>query len=102
MCGFAMKHFVPGTYAVLFFALIAAATAEIAAAQQPAGISRVFGELTGSRAAVFDTSKDSCELIDIPDAPARAFRDYQGTVHLVSSHYGMRASLGPTLETVKH
>lgn len=97
-----MKHFVPGTYAVLFFALIAAATAEIAAAQQPAGISRVFGELTGSRAAVFDTSKDSCELIDIPDAPARAFRDYQGTVHLVSSHYVMRASLGPTLETVKH
>jgi hypothetical protein len=60
------------------------------------------GALEGSRVAVFDTSKDSCELIDIPDAPARAFLDYQGTVHLVSSHYIMRASLGPTLATVKH
>ena len=27
--------------------------------------------------AVFDTAKDSCELIDIPDESARAFRDYQ-------------------------
>jgi hypothetical protein len=58
--------------------------------------------LDGARVAVFDTAKDSCELIDIPDAQARAFRDYQGTVHLVASHYVMRASLGPTLETVKH
>ena len=38
--------------------------------------------LEGSRVAVFDTKRDSCELIDIPDAPARAFVDYQGTVHL--------------------
>jgi hypothetical protein len=60
------------------------------------------GALEGSRVAVFDTKKDSCELIDIPDAPARAFVDYQGTVHLVSSYYVMRASLGPTLESVKH
>ncbi len=58
--------------------------------------------LDGPRSAVFDTAKDSCELIDIPDAPARAFRDYKGTVHLVASHYIMRASLGPTLDTVKH
>jgi len=58
--------------------------------------------LDGARVAVFDTAKDSCELIDIPDAQARAFRDYKGTVHLVASHYVMRASLGPTLESVKH
>jgi hypothetical protein len=69
------------------------------AAGQPSILS---GALEGSRVAVFDTSKDSCELIDIPDAPARAFRDYQGTVHLVASHYIMRQSLGPTLATVKH
>src|SRR5271157_557338 len=48
------------------------------------------GVFEGSRVAVFDTKKVSCELIDIPDAPARAFVDYQGTVHLVSSHYVMR------------
>lgn len=58
--------------------------------------------LEGAPVAVFDTAKDSCELIDIPDAPARAFRDYQGTVHLVASHWVMRASLGPALESVKH
>jgi hypothetical protein len=55
-----------------------------------------------ARVAAFDTRKDSCELIDIPDAIARAFRDYKGTVHLVSSHYITRESLGPTLESAKH
>ena len=58
--------------------------------------------LDGPRVAVFDTARDSCEQIDIPDAQARAFRDDKGTVHLVASHYVMRASLGPTLESVKH
>ena len=58
--------------------------------------------LEGSRVAVFDTKRDSCELIDIPDAPARAFRDDKGMVHMVSSHYRMRQSVGPTLATVKH
>ena len=94
-----MKHFFQFACGILAFAFIAASH-QTAAAQQPSGISKV--HLIGPRVAVFDTAKDSCELIDIPDAPARAFRDYQGTVHLVSSHYVMRASVGPTLETVKH
>jgi hypothetical protein len=58
--------------------------------------------LDGPAVAAFDTRKDSCEQIDIPDAPARAFRDYKGTVHLIASHYVTRAGLGNTLETVKH
>jgi hypothetical protein len=58
--------------------------------------------LDGPRVAVFDTAKDSCEQIDIPDAMARAFRDYKGVVHLVASHYVMRAALGPSLESAKH
>lgn len=95
-----MKHSFHFAYGILAFALIAALNQTAAA--QPSGIGQVRGKLTGSRVAVFDTATDSCELIDIPDAPARAFVDYQGTVHLVSSHYVMRASLGPTLETVKH
>jgi len=53
--------------------------------------------LDGSTVAVFDTGKDSCEQIDIPDAAARAFRDDKGTVHLIASHYVTRAGLGPTL-----
>jgi len=35
--------------------------------------------LDGARAAAFDTQKESCEQIDIPDAAARAFKDYKGT-----------------------
>ncbi len=58
--------------------------------------------LDGAPVAAFDTRKDSCEQIDIPDAGARAFRDNKGTVHLIASHYVTRAGLGPTLETVKH
>jgi hypothetical protein len=58
--------------------------------------------LEGPRVAAFDTSKESCEQIDIPDAAARAFRDYKGTVHLIASHYVTRAGLGPSLEAAKH
>ena len=60
------------------------------------------GFLDGLPVAAFDTKKDSCEQIDVPDAAARAFRDYKGTIHLVASHYVTRSGLGPTLETVKH
>jgi hypothetical protein len=58
--------------------------------------------LEGPAVAAFDTKKDSCEQIDIPDAAARAFRDAKGTIHLIASHYVTRAGLGKTLETVKH
>jgi hypothetical protein len=58
--------------------------------------------LDGPRVAAFDTSKESCEQIDIPDAAARAFKDFKGTVHLIASHYVTRAGLGPTLESAKH
>lgn len=58
--------------------------------------------LEGPAVAAFDTRKDSCEQIDIPDDAARAFRDYKGTIHLISSHYITRAALGTTLEGAKH
>jgi len=58
--------------------------------------------LVGSPVATFDTDKDACEQIDIPDAAARAFRDSSGTIHLIASHYLTRAAVGPTLETVRH
>jgi hypothetical protein len=56
----------------------------------------------GPPVAVFDTRKDSCELTDIPDDAARAFRDDKGITHLIASHSVTRAGLGPTLETAKH
>jgi len=86
-------------YVLVFFTLLAATAAPTAAAQQAPVLSGV--ELVGSRAVVFNT-KNQCELIDIPDAPTRAFRDYKGTVHLISSGSVLWQNLGPTLETVKH
>lgn len=58
--------------------------------------------LDGPAVSAFDTGKESCEQIDIPDAPARAFRDFKGTVHLIASHSVTRADIGPTLESAKH
>jgi hypothetical protein len=58
--------------------------------------------LDGPPVAAFDTGRDSCELIDIADAAARAFRDNKGTTHLIASHYVTRAGLGLTLGTAKH
>jgi len=91
------SHFLNGLFFFLVLFLLAAAGDRAAA--QPLQLTGA--ELVGSRAVVFN-SKNQCELIDIPDAPARAFVDSQGTVHLVSSHYKMRESVGPTLESVKH
>ena len=88
------------------YVLVTASAAQSYSATSPERISSdtrsVNGVLEGHRVVVFNTAKDSCELIDIPDAMARAFRDYKGTVHLVASHYKMRQNLGPTLEKTKH
>ncbi|MFQ5651666.1 MAG: FlgD immunoglobulin-like domain containing protein [bacterium] len=44
-------------------------------------------EILGAEEIIFDWSADSCEQIDIPDAPARAFRDADGKIQLLSTHY---------------
>jgi hypothetical protein len=62
----------------------------------------VTGKLDGPRTAVFETPKQSCNSNDIPDAMARAFRDYKGMVHLVAASSELFQNIGPTLETAKH
>jgi hypothetical protein len=54
-------------------------------------------EVTGPEQVVFDWSQDACEPADIPDTPARAFRDVQGRVQLIASHYINRRMTGPDL-----
>ncbi len=49
---------------------------------------------------VFDWSADRCATDDIPDLPARAFRDSGGKVQLISSHIQTRRMIGPTLDTL--
>jgi hypothetical protein len=70
--------------------------------QPAAKIPTVKGVLDDSRTAVFETPDQSCKPNDIPDAMARAFRDYTGTVHLVAASSELFQSLGPTLDSVQH
>jgi hypothetical protein len=48
------------------------------------------------------TSTGSCDDFDLPDAPARAWRDGQGVVHLAASWATSRFGHGPSLGSVKH
>lgn len=54
----------------------------------------------GDAETVFEWRTQRCDDQDIPDAPARAFRDGGGTVHLFASHFVNRALTGRTLEEV--
>ncbi len=56
----------------------------------------------GAPQAVFTYATDKCERVDIPDQPARAYRDAYGNVNLIASHYIARRAIGRTLDTVTH
>jgi hypothetical protein len=58
--------------------------------------------LLGPEETVFDYTEDACSRTDVPDAAARAFRDADGQVHLIASHYVTRGMVGPDLDTVRH
>jgi len=59
-------------------------------------------EIVGPEQTVFDWSRDACEARDIPDAPARAFRDAAGRVQVIASHYVSRRLVGPDFDHLKH
>ncbi|MBV8358727.1 MAG: hypothetical protein JO189_12425, partial [Deltaproteobacteria bacterium] len=58
-------------------------------AAAPEAMPSVTGVVVGPKELVFDT-RNGCEEIDIPDEPARAFRDYNGVVHLIATHFVAR------------
>jgi hypothetical protein len=58
--------------------------------------------VTGPEETVFDWSRDACEPEDIPDSPARAFRDAAGDVNLIATHFVNRRSVGRSLDRVRH
>jgi hypothetical protein len=83
--------------------LIAAAVAQSTPEEDQAVTTpTVKAALDGQRSVVFETPKESCDPNDVPDAMARAFRDYTGTVHLISASTDLFQSRGPTLDTVEH
>jgi hemolysin type calcium-binding protein len=51
---------------------------------------------------VSDWTSDRCEALDIPDLPARAFRDVAGRVQLISAHFVNRRFVGPDLDHLAH
>jgi hypothetical protein len=55
---------------------------------------------TGEMELVFDWSKDRCDDYDIPDLPARAFRDADGNVQVLSTHLDNRRFIGPNLNEI--
>jgi hypothetical protein len=59
-------------------------------------------DIVGNEQTVFSWRRDACEPRDIPDMPARAYRDAAGNVHLIASHYVSRDMTGPDLNHVKH
>ncbi len=56
----------------------------------------------GDEERVFDYSTDACDRLDVPDTPARAFRDASGTVNLFASHRVTRRDTGPELDALTH
>ena len=57
--------------------------------------------LVGAPSTIFSAKKDACDGVDVPDAPARAFRDAGGAVALYGLHYRNRALRGPDLDHLK-
>lgn len=74
--------------------LVLALAATPAAADAP--------RVTGPAERVFDWSSDRCATWDIPDTPARAWRDATGDVHLVAGSEESRADRGPGLDALAH
>lgn len=54
--------------------------------------------VTGPERTVFAATRDACDGADVPDAPARAFRDAAGAVAVFGLHYRNRALRGPDLD----
>jgi hypothetical protein len=84
---------------MMMLAILVLASCGPAMAQNPAVVA---GRAEPAGVVMFDGQRDACEEGDFPDAPARAFRDAAGTVHLLATHVRNRQMLGPTLQQVTH
>ncbi len=82
-------------------ALLGVLLAPAAAAEPSAPVLHLRADATAEER-VFDWERDRCERWDIPDAPARAFRDADGEVHLIAGNHRNRRASGPTLDAVDH
>lgn len=58
--------------------------------------------VAGPPTPLFEYPEQKCDSIDLPDAPARAFRDAAGTIHLFSSSHINRQLLGSSFIKLRH
>jgi hypothetical protein len=88
------------------FLLITGLAVAILAANAGSGHGYTFGQgvtQTAPEQTVFDHSADACrEDADIPDLPARAFRDASGMTQLLATHYRARRWVGYDLNGIQH
>ena len=66
-------------------------TLAVLAASAAAGEPAISVRISPEQSVVFRWASDRCGDDDIPDAPARAFRDADGVIHLLAPHYDNRA-----------
>lgn len=57
-------------------------------------------DLLGAEEVVFDWTTDACEAENIPDGPARAFRDASGKINLQILHYYNYRMTGPDFDNL--
>lgn len=81
--------------------LLLLTVAPFATPNQPGIVQANEVKILGSEQVVFSWKTNRCELTDIPDLPARAFRDADGKVQLIASHYVTRRMIGATLDSVQ-
>jgi hypothetical protein len=96
-----MSRLLPLLCPLLLTAVAAAQTATQTHSTATPSTPTITGTLVGPRTAVFTTPQDSCMPNDIPDAMARAFRDYTGTIHFITASTDLFQSLGPTLDSLQ-
>lgn len=58
-------------------------------------------KILGPEEIVFNWTTDRCDMEDIPDLPARAFRDADGKAQLIATHFTNRRMIGDTLDSVQ-
>jgi hypothetical protein len=51
---------------------------------------------------VFDWSNNKCEDLDLPDTPARAFKDDSNKIQLLAVHYKAYRNIGNTFSSLSH